>query len=78
MSSFLVTVGIILISLTPLVRNILFPAVGILLISLSSIIENQKTLIHKSDLIIEHLQLNHTLLDEKINQTSNNVLDKTD
>ncbi|WP_053985256.1 hypothetical protein [Niameybacter massiliensis] len=75
MSSFLLTVGIILISLTPLVGNILLPAIGILLIALSTVIENQKTLINKSDIIIEHLKLNRSLLQIQSDNSSSNTSD---
>lgn len=65
MSIFLIVVGVIFISLTPLLYNISLLLAGILFIALSSIIENQQTLIRKNDLIIHYLKLNQSLCEEE-------------
>ncbi|WP_053983828.1 hypothetical protein [Niameybacter massiliensis] len=75
MSIFLIICGIIFISLTPVVSNLVLPALGILLIALSIVIKNQKTLIVKSDIIIEHLKLNRSLLEVTSDSSTNNILD---
>ena len=75
MSRFLIICGIIFISLTPLASNLVLPALGILLIALSNVIKNQKTLILKSDIIVEHLKLNRSLLEVTSDYSSNNILD---
>ena len=64
MSIFLIVVGVIFISLTPLLYNISLLLAGILFIALASIIENQQTLIRKNDLIIHYLKLNQSKSEE--------------
>lgn len=75
MSRFLTMCGIILICLTPLAGNLVLPALGILLLALSNVISNQKTLILKSDIIVEHLKLNSSLINVNSNHSSDNISD---
>ena len=69
MSIFLIVVGVIFISLTPLLYNISLLLACILFIALSSIIENQQTLIRKNDLIIHYLKLNQSTSEENDTET---------
>ena len=63
-------VGIIFISLTLLIHDLSLLSAGILFIALSSIIEHQRVLIRKNDLIIHYLKLNQSIDDDSDHEVS--------